>query len=118
MVHMDGEKMSKSLGNLVFVDQLRTVWDAAAIRLAILEHRYRDEWAWDDTLMPRAAARLDRWRAAAGPGGRTSRALADVRAALDDDLDAPRALAAVDDAVDRGEGIAEAADLLGVDLAE
>src|SRR5262245_7086059 len=61
MVGMDGEKMSKSLGNLVFVDQLRAKWDARAVRLAILEHHYRDEWEWDDTLMPRAAARLDQW---------------------------------------------------------
>jgi L-cysteine:1D-myo-inositol 2-amino-2-deoxy-alpha-D-glucopyranoside ligase len=118
MVGMDGEKMSKSRGNLVFVDQLRTQWDAAAIRLAILEHRYRDEWEWDDALMPRAAQRLDRWRSAGGPGGPNGSALDEVRAALDDDLDAPRALAAVDDAVERGEGIAEAAALLGVELAD
>ena len=42
MVCKDGEKMSKSLGNLVFVDQLRKEWDARAIRLAIIEHHYRD----------------------------------------------------------------------------
>ena len=57
--------------------------------------------------MPRAAARLDRWLgaapAAAGPDGK---GLAEVRDALDDDLDTPAALAAVDDAVARGEGVA------------
>jgi L-cysteine:1D-myo-inositol 2-amino-2-deoxy-alpha-D-glucopyranoside ligase len=116
MVGMDGEKMSKSLGNLVFVDQLRSKWDARAIRLAILEHHYRDEWQWDDGLMPRAAERLDRWLGAAGEGGRRGQALAEVRAALDADLDAPRALAAIDDAVARGEGVAEAAALLGIEL--
>jgi L-cysteine:1D-myo-inositol 2-amino-2-deoxy-alpha-D-glucopyranoside ligase len=116
MVHMDGHKMSKSLGNLVFVDQLRQVWDPRAIRLGIIEHHYRREWSWDDDLMARAAARLDRWLAGAGPGGRSGRALDEVRAALDDDLDTPAALDAVDAAVARGEGVLEAAALLGVPL--
>ncbi len=53
MVRKDGEKMSKSLGNLVFVDQLRETWDPRAIRLAILEHHYRTSWEWDDAMMPR-----------------------------------------------------------------
>ena len=54
MVRMDGEKMSKSLGNLVFISDLLKTWDARAIRLAIVEHHYRDSWEWDDDLMPRA----------------------------------------------------------------
>ena len=52
MVRMDGEKMSKSLGNLVFVDALRREQDPRAIRLAIIEHHYRDSWEWDDTSCP------------------------------------------------------------------
>ena len=118
MVRMDGEKMSKSLGNLVFVDALRREHDPRAIRLAIIEHHYRDSWEWDDTVMPRADARLERWLAAAGSGGGAAgKALDEVRAALDDDLDTPRALAAIDEAIDRGESIGDAAGLLGVDLA-
>ena len=58
MVYMNGHKMSKSLGNLVFVDALRREFDPRAIRLAIIEHHYRREWEWDDTLMPRNAARV------------------------------------------------------------
>ena len=54
--------MSKSLGNLVFVDKLRTEWDPMAIRLGLIEHHYRTEWEWDDELMPRNAERLRRWR--------------------------------------------------------
>jgi L-cysteine:1D-myo-inositol 2-amino-2-deoxy-alpha-D-glucopyranoside ligase len=116
MVFMDGHKMSKSLGNLVFVDALRAEWDPRAIRLAIIEHHYRFEWEWEATLMPRSADRLQAWTAAAdlgdGPG-----VIAEVRAALDDDLDTPRALAAIDAAAARGErGVREAAALLGVDL--
>jgi L-cysteine:1D-myo-inositol 2-amino-2-deoxy-alpha-D-glucopyranoside ligase len=112
--------MSKSLGNLVFVDQLRAKWDARAIRLAILEHHYREEWEWDDTLMPRAATRLDQWLGAASDSGDSAdrKVLSEVRAALDDDLDVPRAVAAIDDAVARGDDVARAAALLGVDLSD
>ena len=49
--------------------------------------------------------RLDRWLGGAGPAGDDSKGLAEVRDALDDDLDTPAALAAVDDAVARGEGV-------------
>ncbi|MBW3667937.1 MAG: cysteine--tRNA ligase [Actinobacteria bacterium] len=112
MVCMDGEKMSKSLGNLVFVSDLLKEWDPAAVRLAILAHHYRSSWSWDDTLMPTAAARLERWRAAGSGRG----ALEEVRAALDDDLRTADALAAIDAAAGRGEGVSRAAALLGVDL--
>jgi L-cysteine:1D-myo-inositol 2-amino-2-deoxy-alpha-D-glucopyranoside ligase len=112
MVFMDGHKMSKSLGNLVFVDALRKEWDPRAIRLAIIEHHYRCDWEWDETLMPRNAGRLERW-CEAGPG---KAALDDVRSALDDDLDTPGALAAIDEAVTAGHGVGEAAALLGVDI--
>jgi L-cysteine:1D-myo-inositol 2-amino-2-deoxy-alpha-D-glucopyranoside ligase len=113
MVRMDGEKMSKSLGNLVFVSDLLKTWDARAIRLAILEHHYRDSWEWDEDLMPRATARLMAWSDAAGPG---TAALDQVRDALDDDLDTARALRAIDAAAARGDGVSAAAALLGVDL--
>ena len=110
MVRMDGEKMSKSLGNLVFVCDLRKEWDPMAIRLMIIENHYRTAWEWDDTRMPRAAERLDRWRASGeGSGGLTA-----ARAALDDDLDGPTAVAAIDAAVAAGDGVSEASALLGV----
>jgi L-cysteine:1D-myo-inositol 2-amino-2-deoxy-alpha-D-glucopyranoside ligase len=112
MVRMDGEKMSKSLGNLVFVDRLRTEWDPRVIRLGILVNHYRHPWEWHDRLMPEAATRLDHWLGAAGPA--SSRTLEEVRQRLDDDLDTPGAIAAIDDALARGEGVADAAALLGV----
>ena len=115
LIGKDGKKMSKSLGNLVFVDALRKEWDAAAIRIAIIGHHYRTEWEWDDDLMPRSAKRLDAWRGAPGGTGGED-VLADVRTALDDDLDTPRAVAAIDDAVDRGADVRPAAALLGVVL--
>jgi L-cysteine:1D-myo-inositol 2-amino-2-deoxy-alpha-D-glucopyranoside ligase len=62
--------------------------------------------------LPQAIERLARWRRAGEGDG----ALEEVRAALDDDLDAPRAVAAVDDAASQGKGVSAAADLLGVTL--
>ncbi|MEQ1699726.1 MAG: cysteine--tRNA ligase [Ilumatobacteraceae bacterium] len=111
MVYMDGHKMSKSLGNLVFVDKLRTEWDPRAIRLAIIEHHYRKEWEWDDTLMPRNAARVEAWSASHKA---ESGVVTDVRAALDDDLNTPAAIAAIDAACAAGLGVHDAAALLGV----
>lgn len=99
LVGYEGEKMSKSLGNLVLVSRLRAAGhDPMAIRLALLAHHYRTEWEWDETALPAAEARLVRWRdAVSGNGGPSPDAtLAAVRAALADDLDAPAALAAVD----------------------
>jgi L-cysteine:1D-myo-inositol 2-amino-2-deoxy-alpha-D-glucopyranoside ligase len=112
MVHKDGAKMSKSLGNLVFVSELRKDWEPMAIRLLIVENHYRDPWEWDDSRPGRAADRLERWRSA-GAGGA---ALDAVRAALDDDLDTPRAVALIDEAADAGHGVSEAAALLGIDV--
>lgn len=114
MVRYRGEKMSKSLGNLVFVSDLRREWDPRAIRLAVLAHHYRVEWEWDDAVMPAAAERLERWQAASRGDG--DAALDAVRAALDDDLDTPAALAAIDEAAAAGRDVTAAAALLGVEL--
>jgi L-cysteine:1D-myo-inositol 2-amino-2-deoxy-alpha-D-glucopyranoside ligase len=118
MVRMDGEKMSKSLGNLVFISDLLKSYDPRAIRLGIVAHHYRDSWEWDDAIMPAAAARLDAWLAASdAPGAVDSEtALDEVRTRLDDDLDTPGAVAAIDAAVARDEGVTTAATLLGVFL--
>jgi L-cysteine:1D-myo-inositol 2-amino-2-deoxy-alpha-D-glucopyranoside ligase len=112
MVRMDGEKMSKSLGNLVFISDLLKQWEAPAVRLTIVENHYRTEWEWDETRMPRAAERLERWRAAGAGGG----ALEEVRAALDNDLDTPLAVAAIDRAAAAGQGVTASSELLGIDL--
>jgi L-cysteine:1D-myo-inositol 2-amino-2-deoxy-alpha-D-glucopyranoside ligase len=115
MVRLGGEKMSKSLGNLVFVSGLlRGGADPMAIRLAILAHHYRHDWDWTEEGLAEAQARLGRWRGAVaaassgnGPVPAAGDVLAAVRARLADDLDAPGALAAVDgwaDAVLAGSG--------------
>lgn len=116
MVFKDGEKMSKSLGNLVFVDQLRTEWDPRSIRLAVIEHHYRREWEWDDELMPRNHARLVSWKNSVG-GRDGSEILDQVRGCLDNDLNTPEALAVIDAAAQAGIDVSFSASLLGVELA-
>jgi L-cysteine:1D-myo-inositol 2-amino-2-deoxy-alpha-D-glucopyranoside ligase len=116
MVFKDGEKMSKSLGNLVFVDQLRTQWDPRSIRLAVIEHHYRKEWEWDEELMPRNHRRLLSWKESLGQP--TGGVLEVVREHLDNDLDTPSALAAIDAAALSGENVGSAAALLGIDLVD
>jgi len=99
MVRLDGEKMSKSRGNLEFVSRLRASGvDPPAIRAAILDHHYRSDWDWTPDALARATARLARWRDAVSREGGpdAERVLREVREALADDLDAPRAMRAVD----------------------
>ncbi|RJL36034.1 cysteine--1-D-myo-inosityl 2-amino-2-deoxy-alpha-D-glucopyranoside ligase [Bailinhaonella thermotolerans] len=98
MVGLDGEKMSKSRGNLVFVSRLRESTDPMAIRLVLLAHHYRSDWEYTADQLAAAEARLDRWRrAVAVPGAPPADAvLARVRERVADDLDAPGAVAAID----------------------
>jgi L-cysteine:1D-myo-inositol 2-amino-2-deoxy-alpha-D-glucopyranoside ligase len=114
MVGLDGAKMSKSLGNLVFVSDLVARAPAAAIRLALLGHHYRSDWTWSDADLEEGRRRLATYAASVG-GADGAPLLDDVRAALDDDLDAPGALAAVD-AAPRGTDRSPALRLLGVTL--
>jgi L-cysteine:1D-myo-inositol 2-amino-2-deoxy-alpha-D-glucopyranoside ligase len=150
MVAYEGEKMSKSLGNLVFVSDLLKVADPRAIRLALLRHHYRAGFEWFDTDLDEGRALLRRLMAAAARGtggvsaigagaakgcasdpafggGADPRPFAErVREALDDDLDVPRALDALDDLAsailsggDHRDAPAELIDLarlVGVDL--
>jgi L-cysteine:1D-myo-inositol 2-amino-2-deoxy-alpha-D-glucopyranoside ligase len=99
MIGLDGEKMSKSRGNLVFVSKLRAGGvDPSAVRLALLAGHYRADRPWTDELLQTAEARLARWRdAAALPAAPAADDLLDrLRTHLADDLDTPAALAAVD----------------------
>lgn len=99
MIGLDGEKMSKSRGNLVFVSKLRGAGvDPMAIRLALLDGHYRADREWTGGRLPAAEARLARWRAATTrPAGATAAGLLQtVRERLADDLDTVAAIAAID----------------------
>ncbi len=127
MVGFEGEKMSKSKGNLVLVSALReSGHDPMAVRLALLAHHYRADWEWFDAEIETATARLAAWRTAversSGPSG--DDLVKNLRAALSHDLDAPAALQVMDtwaatEGTDRraATAVREALDaLLGIEL--
>jgi L-cysteine:1D-myo-inositol 2-amino-2-deoxy-alpha-D-glucopyranoside ligase len=99
MIGLNGEKMSKSRGNLVFASRLRADGlDPMAVRLALMSEHYRLDRPWTDDLLKIAEIRLARWRSAAaapaGPPG--EQLLAGVRERLANDLDTPAAIALID----------------------
>lgn len=99
LVALDGEKMSKSKGNLELVSRLRKAGaDPMAIRLALLAHHYRSDWEWQPAMLDEAAARLELWRGILNDGAAlpADETIAEMRRALRRDLDAPAAIAAVD----------------------
>ena len=111
MVRLDGEKMSKSRGNLVFVSELLAAGnDPMAVRLAIISHHYQADWDWIPASLALATQRLANWRAAVAHAGSAGDAAAEhkpadigglvlskLRERLADDLDTPGALAVMDD---------------------
>ena len=108
MIGYQGEKMSKSKGNLVFVSKLREAGiDAMAIRLALLANHYRSDREWDDALLQNATERLDRWRKgfAKPEGPEIEETISGVVDALNNDLDTTKALAHIDSWV--GKAIAD-----------
>jgi L-cysteine:1D-myo-inositol 2-amino-2-deoxy-alpha-D-glucopyranoside ligase len=131
MIGWDGHKMSKSRGNLVLVSALRAEGvEPSAIRLGLLAGHYRADRSWTDQSLDESVARLSRWRSAAAlpAGPDATDVVARVRGYLADDLDTPKAIAALDgwttDALEYGGHdaaaprlVATAVDaLLGVDL--
>ena len=99
MVGWQGHKMSKSRGNLVFVSQLRHQGhDPMALRLALLAHHYRTDWAWTESGLSGAEDRLSLWRAAADQAKALpfDSALQRVREHLSNDLRTPEAIDAID----------------------
>ena len=129
MVAYEGTKMSKSLGNLVFVRNLRHMHDPRAIRLALMAHHYRGGFEWFDYDIDDAITRLGRLVTAArrSKGPNPAPTLAAVRGALDDDLDTVTARDALDllasgilsgagDDPTAAAGLANAAALLGIRL--
>jgi cysteinyl-tRNA synthetase len=104
MVRMDGEKMSKSLGNMVFARDLLRIYTADDIRAYLFANHYRAPWEWSKSEMARAAERAAFWRdalAVAGePGNEDSPDLSGYsngfHMAMQDDMNTPAALEVLD----------------------
>jgi L-cysteine:1D-myo-inositol 2-amino-2-deoxy-alpha-D-glucopyranoside ligase len=119
MLRYQGEKMSKSLRNLVLVRDLLMRYDADSIRVLLLRHHYREPWEYTEDQLKDAAAWTDGLRRARQSSSQAagSKNMAAVQQALEDDLDTPRALELVEQAVKNGDpDWPEAARLLGLRL--
>jgi len=124
---VDGKKMSKSLGNLYTLDQLKEMGHSpAALRYALLAGHPRKQLNFTLEALPaaeKALAQLRAFRAALIPGGTTD-PFAPALSALQDDLNTPQALGIVFTAIHAGPaGVALAAFdrlifALGLDLTE
>lgn len=100
MVGLDGEKMSKSLGNLVLVSRLREAGvQPVAIRTVLLGQHYRSDWFWTEDLLDQAAERLSRWRQRVSSAtlAEATAVITRIRARLANDLDSPSALVVLDE---------------------
>lgn len=95
-VRLNGERMAKSTGNLVLVDDVLTRCSPAALRLLLIDRHYGDSWDFDQDGIDAASARLERiYTAAATQATDTSpdQELHDqLMRALTEDLDVPAAL--------------------------
>ena len=120
MIALDGVKMSKSLGNLVFVHKLSEAGhDPSAIRLAVFAGHYREDRDFSDAILAEAEERLARWREQLSEEvseAEATEVVDKLRAILADDLNTPEALSLLDGvAGDHDQIIAAALDgLLGV----
>lgn len=118
MVGMDGEKMAKSVGNLVFLADLLDHVDGATLRRYLLSHHYRSSWSHDEERLTEAAGATKLWRDAADSTGVDEELAARFHAAMVDDLDTPAAITVLDQAARSGAGttLRELAAVLGFDL--
>jgi L-cysteine:1D-myo-inositol 2-amino-2-deoxy-alpha-D-glucopyranoside ligase len=116
MVRMDGVKMSKSLGNMVFVRDLVQQYSPDAIRLYLLSRHHRQELEWSPADLDAAVARAERLALAARAPDHAADAPEAFAAALADDLDTPRALEVLERA--SGAPLRELAAVLGLTLAD
>jgi L-cysteine:1D-myo-inositol 2-amino-2-deoxy-alpha-D-glucopyranoside ligase len=106
MIGLDGEKMSKSLGNLVFVSKLISAGvNPAAIRWALMGHPYANDLMWSDSLIQEASAEIERLqlnlaRMEVAP---TDAVISEIIDSLSKNLDTPRALVAIREWMDKTE---------------
>jgi L-cysteine:1D-myo-inositol 2-amino-2-deoxy-alpha-D-glucopyranoside ligase len=117
MLRYAGQKMSKSLGNLVLVRDLLQTHDADSIRVCLLRHHYREGWEYRGEELDTAAVWVREVRRMAAHQRSPMTESAAIRAALEDDLDTPTALGLLRAAVEANEpGWRAGAAMLGLRL--
>ena len=92
-VQVEGEKMSKSLGNFITVEDLRGRVPGEVIRLAMLTTHYRQPFDWTDKVAAESEKTLRKWRRVAEGASPAAELPESVSAALADDLSTPKAIA-------------------------
>ncbi len=104
-VDMGAEKMSKSLGNVITVeDLLEAGHSGETLRLALLSTHYRQPLPWTESLIAQSKAVLDRWYRLLGDVEPNERDIAPFLEALNDDLNTPRAISVLNDFLKSAEG--------------
>ena len=114
-VVVGGQKMSKSLGNFITVEELLQRYPGEVIRLALLSAHYRQPLDITDDLLAASKARLDYLYGVLRRNPPNGSALSDgksVTAALDDDLNTPQALTALTELARQVEAGSESGDTL------
>lgn len=92
-LQVEGEKMSKSLGNFVTIREVLNDWPGEVVRLNMLKTHYRQPIDWTLRGLEESARMLERWYAAAGDAAPADRVPDSVLAPLLDDLNTPAAIA-------------------------
>lgn len=116
MVHMDGAKMSKSLGNMVFIRDLLRRYSADAVRLYLLRYHYREPLSWEPAEMDSAQSHAERLALAARQPDHEGGAAERFQRALEEDLATPRAIDALDEA--SGQPLRRLGGVLGLTFAD
>ena len=113
-VEINSEKMSKSLGNVLLVENLLERYPGEAIRMALIRTRYREPLNWDEALVDQAKAQLDRLygalqRLADVPVDPAAQPSAAFCAAMDDDLNSALAISTLMESVTRANTVEDPA---------
>jgi cysteinyl-tRNA synthetase len=94
-LQVEGEKMAKSLGNFITINELLQEWPGEAIKLAMMAAHYRQPINWTEHGLTEAKRTLDHWYELTADAAERAPLCADVLEALQDDLNTPQAITAL-----------------------
>jgi cysteinyl-tRNA synthetase len=113
-LQVEGEKMSKSLGNFITIRDVLKDWPGEVVRLTMLKTHYRQPIDWTLRGLEESSRVLDRWYNAAGDDPAAETAPGTVVEALCDDLNTPAAINALHALTDDGSTLRAGANLFGL----